>query len=562
MSSSPALDSFSSQLLALSKTATETFHKIPGSPILTRYISSSYQNDPFRSLLELFLLAFAIRTIAQSRTRASASGSNFVKLDTKEIDDLVAEFNPAPLCEPLSETEQKALTSVPTIIGGNSPHPKVSIGGGKVKEVINLASYNFADLAGDERVKSAAIQTLRTYGVGSCSPPGFYGTIDVHVALESEIARFLGSEAAIIYSQGFSTISSVIPAFSKRGDIIVADKGVNFAIQKGISISRSTVRYYDHNDLDALEATLKSVVAQYKRKKPLTRRFIITEGVFENDGQISNLRRLIELKKKYKFRLILDESLSVGTVGSTGRGMTELFNVPATEVDMIIGSMANTLGAAGGFCAGSNEVIFHQRINGPAFVYSAALPAMLAVAASVAIIKISRNQDDVLSRLRDNIKATRAVLDRIECLYIPSHAESPVIHVQVRSKFARHPDTSSSKAGGAQTSSGTGTIGDPTHDLAHEDQLALLDAIVADALESGVFLSTRKKLALTLSAHQQPAASSVSKSDAAMLALDRGAGARPSIRIAVTAGLSRKEIERAANVVKASAVKVLGKRRI
>lgn len=86
MSSSPALDSFSSKLLALFAFVSETFHKIPGSPILTRYIASSYQNDPFRSLLELFLLAFAIRTIAQSRTRASASGSNFVKLDNKACD--------------------------------------------------------------------------------------------------------------------------------------------------------------------------------------------------------------------------------------------------------------------------------------------------------------------------------------------------------------------------------------------------------------------------------------------------------------------------------------------
>lgn len=381
------------------------------------------------------------------------------------------------------------------------------------------------------------------------------------MALESDIARFLGSEAAIIYSQGFSTISSVIPAFSKRGDIIVADKGVNFAIQKGISISRSTVRYYDHNDLDALEATLKSVVSQYRRKKPLTRRFIITEGVFENDGQMSNLRRLIELKRKYKFRLILDEGLSFGTVGRTGRGMTELFDVPATDVDMIVGSMANTLGAAGGFCAGSNEVIFHQRINGPAFVYSAALPALLAVAASIAITKVSRNEDDVLSRLKENIKTLRSVLDHVECLYLPSSAESPVVHLQVRSKSARHPDTPASKAptGSAVLSNGDNS-GDPTHDLSHAEQLALLEAVVAEAFDAGVLLSIRKKLPLTLTPPSGSAA--LSKSDAALAALDRGLGARPSIRIAVTAGLTRKEMEKAGNIIKSSAIKILGKRRI
>lgn len=211
MSSTPALDSFTSQLVSFTAFLSETFHKIPGSPIITRYIASSYQNDPFRSLLELFLLAFAIRTLFQSRTRASTSGSNFVKLDdkvrqggpiccqrgarrgsmssrpptpthtyTQEIDELVSEFNPVPLCEPLSPAEADELASVPTIIGASSPKPKISVPGlhnGKPKEVANLASYNFADLAASEKVKEAAIKTLRTYGVGSCSPPGFYGTI-------------------------------------------------------------------------------------------------------------------------------------------------------------------------------------------------------------------------------------------------------------------------------------------------------------------------------------------------------------------------------------------------
>jgi serine palmitoyltransferase len=118
--------------------------------------------------------------------------------------------------------------------------------------------------------------------------------IDVHLALERDIAEFLGTESAILYSQGFSTISSVIPAFSKRGDIIVADRGVNFAIQQGINISRSTVRWFDHNDLGSLEEVLRAVEVEGKKKKwPLTRRFIITEGIFEKDGQMLDLPKLV-----------------------------------------------------------------------------------------------------------------------------------------------------------------------------------------------------------------------------------------------------------------------------
>ncbi|OJT05698.1 Serine palmitoyltransferase 1 [Trametes pubescens] len=123
---------------------------------------------------------------------------------------------------------------------------------------------------------------------------------DVHIQLEQDIADFLGTEAAILYSQAFSTISSVIPAFCKRGDIIVADRGVNFAIQKGLQISRCTVRWYDHNDMKSLEHVLESVEKECrKRKGPLTRRFIVTEGIFDHDGEMSDLPKLV--RRKYNF---------------------------------------------------------------------------------------------------------------------------------------------------------------------------------------------------------------------------------------------------------------------
>jgi serine palmitoyltransferase len=118
--------------------------------------------------------------------------------------------------------------------------------------------------------------------------------VDVHMNLEDDIADFLGAETAILYSQGFSTIPSVIPAFCKRGDIIVADRGVNFAIQKGIQISRSTVRWYDHNDLKSLEDVLESVEKDRRKKGgAVIRKFIITEGVFEKDGAMIDLPKLV-----------------------------------------------------------------------------------------------------------------------------------------------------------------------------------------------------------------------------------------------------------------------------
>lgn len=111
---------------------------------------------------------------------------------------------------------------------------------------------------------------------------------------EADIASHLGTAACIVYAQAFSTISSVIPAFSKRGDIIVADKAVNYAIRKGIQISRSTVRWYEHNDMDDLQRVLQRVTKE-QAKKPLTRRFIVTEGIFENVGDVVDLPKIVSV---------------------------------------------------------------------------------------------------------------------------------------------------------------------------------------------------------------------------------------------------------------------------
>jgi serine palmitoyltransferase len=116
--------------------------------------------------------------------------------------------------------------------------------------------------------------------------------MDVHMKTEADVAAHLGTPACIVYAQSFSTISSVIPSFSKRGDIIVADKAVNYAVRKGIQISRSSVRWYEHNDMEDLERVLQKVVKE-QAKKPLTRRFIITEGLFENVGDVVNLPKLV-----------------------------------------------------------------------------------------------------------------------------------------------------------------------------------------------------------------------------------------------------------------------------
>jgi serine palmitoyltransferase len=155
-----------------------------------------------------------------------------------------------------------------------------------------MASANYYNFLANESLKEKAVTTLRTYGVGPCGPPNFYGTQDVHMQTEADVAAHLGVPAVIIYAQAFSTASSVIPAFAKRGDIIVADSAVNYSVRKGLQLSRSTVYWYRHNDMEDLEQVLQRVVKIYA-KKPLTRRFIVAEGLYENVGDMVDLARLV-----------------------------------------------------------------------------------------------------------------------------------------------------------------------------------------------------------------------------------------------------------------------------
>ena len=151
-----------------------------------------------------------------------------------------------------------------------------------------------------------------------------------------------------------------------------------------------------------------NIVYSLQRKTPLTRRFIVSEGLFQNTGQICNLPQLVALKNKCKYRLILDESLSFGAIGPRGRGVCDHYNIPAREVDVIVGTMSNSLGSAGGFCVGDKNIIDHQVLSSQAYCYSASLPAFLAAAAIVNIHRLSQEGSGLVDRLTANVSVFRA----------------------------------------------------------------------------------------------------------------------------------------------------------
>ncbi|RKP04710.1 pyridoxal phosphate-dependent transferase, partial [Thamnocephalis sphaerospora] len=235
---------------------------VPGSAVVLRYVRNSYQNDPFRILLELFLVFFAIRYM---------------------IDELITDWEPEALVPALSAGQQQDLARTPVVAGPNGPVARLTDG----REMVNMTLLDFMGLLGNEELKETSVQVLRNYGVGACGPPGFYGTLDVHMQLEKDLAAYFGVESAIIYAQGFSAVVSLIPAFSKRGDIIICDEGAAFSVQRGVQLSRSHVRYFRHNDMKDLERVMKEISDEdRKHRRPLTRRFVVTEGISQNYGDI------------------------------------------------------------------------------------------------------------------------------------------------------------------------------------------------------------------------------------------------------------------------------------
>lgn len=349
------------------------------------------------------------------------------KLTEKDKKELLDEWTPEPLV-PDHEHEQSLVN--PRVVDG--PVAKyVNIDG---QRSLNMASYNFLNMVGNEQINESAIKTVQKYGVGSCGPRGFYGTIDVHLNLEQKLAKFFNVEDGIIYSYGFSTIASAIPAYAKRGDIVFADEGVHFAIQKGIIASRSDVRYFKHNDVDDLERLLDEQV-EADRKNPkkakVTRRFLVVEGLYVNYGDLCPLKRMVELKYKHKYRIFLDESVSFATIGKTGRGITEYYDIPREKIDLISGTMEMSLGSVGGFCVGSSFVIQHQVLSGQGYCFSASLPPLLAVAADSALDIIEAKGPALFEQLQSRCSYLHYKLKALNNYTVEGIEISPVKHLRL-----------------------------------------------------------------------------------------------------------------------------------
>ncbi|AMD21958.1 HFR103Cp [Eremothecium sinecaudum] len=417
--------------------------RIPGMRYVMDYIAKSHQADPYRTMVEIGLIIYGLVYYLSKPWKQGQEVQ--ARLNARDVDQLIEEWEPEPIVisEQRDAWRLQALPVVSVIDEHNCCTVTRNGGQERYDNVLNMASTDYLQLSRDPTVVEIVKNTISNYGVGSCGPAGFYGNQDVHYNLEYELARFFGTENAVLYGQDFCVAASVVPAFTKRGDVIVADDRISLAMQNALQLSRSTVYYFKHNDMAALEELLAELDQRERAEQlpSIPRKFIITEGLFHNTGDIAPLPELVALKHSYRYRLIVDESHSLGVLGRTGRGLTEHFHMDRnTAVDITIGSMATALGSSGGFALGDNVMSHHQRIGSNAYCFSASLPPYCCAAAH-RVLSIMEADSSAVTALH---KVTSVVYNAItkdeklsQYMIVTSSPHSSVIHLQLTPEIRR-----------------------------------------------------------------------------------------------------------------------------
>jgi 8-amino-7-oxononanoate synthase len=252
-------------------------------------------------------------------------------------------------------------------------------------ERIMLGSNNYLGLTADPRVMDGARDALERYGTGLTGSRLLNGTLDLHLQLEREIAEWMGTEDALVFTTGHQANVGTLGTILSPGDTVIADSGDHASILDGCLLSRAKLRPFRHNRLDKLEKMLERAGDDGGGV------LVVVDGVFSMEGDVAPLPQIVELCRTHGARLMVDEAHGAGVLGARGAGTAELFGVE-DGVDLRMGTFSKSLASCGGFIAGSAEVIDFLRITSRAFLFTAAaVPA--AVGAALAALRIVRSDD-------------------------------------------------------------------------------------------------------------------------------------------------------------------------
>jgi 8-amino-7-oxononanoate synthase len=266
------------------------------------------------------------------------------------------------------------------------------------KERVMLGSNNYLGLTGDPRVKEAARQALETYGTGLTGSRLLNGTTPLHLELEREIAEWMGTADALVFTTGYQANVGCLSTLLAPGDTVICDSGDHASIMDGVMMSRARLRPFRHNRLDKLAQMLE------RASEDGGGVLVVVDGVYSMEGDVCDLPPIVDLCQKHGARLMVDEAHGVGVLGARGAGSCEAFGLEE-QVDLRMGTFSKSLASCGGFIAGPADVIDFLRVQSRAFLFTAsAVPA--AVGAALEAVKICRSDEGpaLFAKVLDNAR--------------------------------------------------------------------------------------------------------------------------------------------------------------
>jgi 8-amino-7-oxononanoate synthase/acyl carrier protein len=265
-------------------------------------------------------------------------------------------------------------------------------------EMLNFSSYNYLGFSGHPEVMAAAKEAIDRYGTSVSASRLVSGERPFHRELELGIARHIGVEDAVVFVSGHATNVSTIGHLFDKNDLILHDVLCHDSILQGIYLSGAKRRSFSHGDLSDLERTLAQARHQYRRA------LICTEGLFSMDGDICDLPHLIELKKRFKCNLFIDEAHSMGVLGPSGRGIAHHYpGIDPNDVDLWMGTLSKSFASCGGYIAGAKSIVTYLKYMAPGFLYSVGMAPPNA-AAALKSLELMRRHPEIVERLRSRSK--------------------------------------------------------------------------------------------------------------------------------------------------------------
>lgn len=282
-------------------------------------------------------------------------------------------------CKSYWITSNTGVGATMTIEGFNEP-------------VTAFISNDYLGMSQRTETQEAGINAIKKYGTGACAAQVIGGYLDIHRQLEQEIASFVGQEDSILFSSGFGANAGILRALLGKNDIALIDPYIHTSAMAGLK--GTNIKRIGHNDLEYLEKTLKEVKDQYETK------LVIIDGLYSQDGDLSELPDIIALCKTHGAMLMLDDAHGIGVMGSNGRGTAEHFNCLG-QVDILTGTFSKSFGCVGGFAAASRRIIQYLKFYADSNVFSAALTPQV-TASVLKAIELIKNNPEIRSKLWKN----------------------------------------------------------------------------------------------------------------------------------------------------------------